>query len=120
MQNACFKDNTAIILEMSGLGHAPTKRARNSWTNKLKEIQKKGIIVCATAQTVYGRLDPYVYSNGREMIETGIIFLEDMLSETALVKLGYVLGKTKNKEEIKKLMLTNMAHELNDRLEYGN
>lgn len=109
-----------IVLEMSGLGHAPTRRAKKGWTKKLKEIQKKGIVVCATAQAIYGRLDPLVYSNGREMLETGIIYLEDMLSETALVKLGYVLGKTKNKDEIRKLMLTNMAHELNDRLENGN
>ena len=106
-----------IILEMSGLGHAPTKRSRNNWVKKLKEIQKKGLIVCVTAQTIYGRLNPLVYSNGRELFDTGIIYLEDMLSETALIKLGWVLAKTKNREEIKKLMLTNFSHELNDRLE---
>ena len=111
------KKYRGIILEMSGLGHAPTKRARKSWINKLKEIQKKGLIVCAVAQTVYGRLDPLVYSNGRELLETGIIYLEDMLAETAFVKLGWILGKTKNKKEIKELMLTNFSHELNDRLE---
>ena len=111
------KGYKGIVLEMSGLGHAPTKRARKSWINKLKEIQKKGLIVCAVAQTVYGRLDPLVYSNGRELLETGIIYLEDMLAETAFVKLGWILGKTKNKKEIKELMLTNFSHELNDRLE---
>ncbi|HEA46242.1 MAG TPA: Glu-tRNA(Gln) amidotransferase subunit GatD [Candidatus Pacearchaeota archaeon] len=110
------KKYKGIILEMSGLGHAPTKRARKGWTNKLKEIQKK-MIVCAASQTIYGRLDPLVYSNGRELLGTGIIYLEDMLSETALVKLGWVLGKTKNREEVKKLMLTNVSHEFNDRLE---
>ena len=46
-----------------------------------------------------------------------MIYLNDMLAETALVKLGYVLAKTRDKEEVKKLMLTNIAHELNDRLE---
>lgn len=109
-----------LVLEMSGLGHAPTSRARKSWVKKLKEIQRKGVIVCATSQTIYGRLDPLVYSNGRELLETGIIYLEDILSETALVKLGWILAKTKNKEEIKKLMLTNFAHELNNRLEFEN
>ncbi|MBI2044220.1 Glu-tRNA(Gln) amidotransferase subunit GatD [Candidatus Pacearchaeota archaeon] len=107
-----------IVLEMSGLGHAPTRRARKGWTRKLTEIQRKGIIVCAAAQTIYGRLDPLVYSNGREMLGTGIIYLEDMLSETALVKLGYVLARAKHPVEVKRLMLTNMAHELNNRLEY--
>ncbi len=111
------KKYKGLVLEMSGLGHVPTKRARKPWTSKLKEIQKKGIVVCAAAQTIYGRLDPLVYSNGREIMETGVIYLKDMLAETALVKLGYVLAKTTNKEEVKKFMLTNMAHELNDRLE---
>ena len=36
-----------IILELSGLGHAPSSRARKGWTKKLKEIQRRGVIVCA-------------------------------------------------------------------------
>jgi len=70
----------------------------------LKEVVKKGVIVCAAPQTIFGKLDPYVYSTGRELMETGIIYLGDMLSETALVKLGWVLGHsewTKNKEKMK-------------------
>ncbi|MBU2616328.1 MAG: Glu-tRNA(Gln) amidotransferase subunit GatD [Nanoarchaeota archaeon] len=111
------KKYKGIVLEMSGLGHAPTRRARKGWTRKLKEIQEKGMIVCAVAQTINGRLDPLVYSNGRELLETGIIYLEDMLAETAFVKLGWVLAKTTKREEVKKLMLTNISHELNNRLE---
>jgi glutamyl-tRNA(Gln) amidotransferase subunit D len=107
------KKYKGIVLELFGLGHVPGKE----WISKLKELQKKGIVICATAQTIYGRLDPLVYSAGRELMRSGILFLEDMLAETALVKLGYVLGKTKDKEEIQKLMLENMAGEFNDRLE---
>src|SRR3989338_5472602 len=89
------KKYKGIVLEVTGLGHVPSSGTKNSWLSKLKEIQKRGVLVCAAAQTIYGRLDPYVYSNGRELEKTGVIFLEDMLSETALVKLGWVLGKTK-------------------------
>jgi len=109
-----------IVLEMSGLGHVATKRARNGWTKKLKEVQDKGLIICGVSQCIFGRVDPLVYSNGRELLETGIIYLEDMLAETAFVKLGFVLGHkewTKNKETIKEKMLTNFAGELNERLE---
>jgi len=109
-----------IILELAGLGHSPTKRARLGWTKKIKETIEKGIIICATAQTIHGRLDPLVYSNGRELLETGIIYLEDMLSETALVKLGWVLGHeewTKSKEKIKEKMLENISGEFNNRIE---
>ena len=114
------KKYKGIVLEVSGLGHAPTKRARKGWTKKLKELQNKGIIICAAAQTIYGRLDPLVYSNGREILATGVIYLEDMLAETALVKLGWVLGHkewAKNKDVIKEKMLYNFSHELSDRLE---
>ena len=109
-----------IVLELSGLGHAPTMRARNGWTKKLKEVQDKGLIITATSQCIFGRTDPLVYSNGREILETGVIYLEDMLSETALVKLGWVLGHRewcKNKEMIKEKMLENFSGELNKRLE---
>ena len=114
------KKYKGLVLEMGGLGHVPTTRARLGWTKKLKEIQSKGIIVCAVAQTINGRLDPLVYSNGRELLKTGIIYLEDMLAETAFVKLGWVLGHkewAKNKEIVKEKMLYNFAHEFNDRLE---
>ena len=115
------KKYKGLVLEMPGLGHIPTRRARKSWVKKLKEVQKKGLIICAVAQTIYGRLDPLVYSNGREILNTGVIYLNDMLAETALVKLGWVLGHkewSKNKNIIKEKMSENFSHELNDRLEY--
>src|SRR3989344_5018020 len=108
-----------LVIEMFGLGHVPTKGARMSWIKKLKEVQSKGMIICATPQTINGRLNPLVYSNGRNILETGVIYLEDMLSETAFVKLGWVLGHkewAKSKEIVKEKMLHNFAHELNERL----
>ncbi len=104
-----------IILELFGLGHVPEK----SWIKKIREIQKKGIVVCAANQTIYGRLDPLVYSNGRELLGAGVIYLEDMLTETAFVKLGWVLGHkewAENKEKIREKMLENVAGEFNEKL----
>jgi len=72
-------------------------------------------VICAAAQTIYGRLNPLVYSTGRELLDSGIIYLEDMLAETAFVKLGWVLG---HKEwNVKEKMLENVAGEFNNRLE---
>jgi glutamyl-tRNA(Gln) amidotransferase subunit D len=109
-----------IIIEMSGLGHVSTSRSRNNWVKKIKELTSKGIVVCATSQCINGRVDPLVYSNGRDILEAGVIYLEDMLSETALVKLGWVLGHSewaKSKEKIKGKMLENISGEFNKRLE---
>jgi glutamyl-tRNA(Gln) amidotransferase subunit D len=108
-----------IVIEMSGLGHVNTKTTGSSWIKKLKEIQNKGVIVCATSQCIYGRVNPLVYSNGRKVLETGVIYLEDMLSETALVKLGWILGHKewiKDKKKIKEKMLENISNEINERL----
>jgi len=105
-----------VVIEVGGLGHLPPSEAAHSWIPSLRKHIKNGLVVCGAAQTVYGRLDPLVYSNGRELIDAGVIFLEDMLSETALVKLGWVLGHYGWKGKVKDKMLENMSGELNNRL----
>ena len=109
------KKYKGLVLEVGGLGHVPTKRSKMPWTKKIKEVIAKGLVVCVTAQTIYGRLDLLVYSNGRELLNAGVIPLEDMLAETALVKLGWILG---HKDwDVKEKMLENIAGEFSDRLE---
>jgi glutamyl-tRNA(Gln) amidotransferase subunit D len=49
-----------IILEVFGLGQVSEK-----WISKLKDAVKKGLVICAANQTIYGRLNPNVYSVGR-------------------------------------------------------
>jgi glutamyl-tRNA(Gln) amidotransferase subunit D len=109
-----------LVIEGTGLGHVATSEVENSWLGKLKKHIREGMSVCMTSQTVFGRVDPYVYSNGRELLNAGVIFLEDMLSETAFVKLGWVLGHHGWKGKVKEKMLENVSGELNERLKYGN
>lgn len=99
-----------LVIEAVGLGHIAVS-GKFSWLKKLRETINKGIVVCFAPQTLYGRLDPFVYATGRELEKIGILFLKDMLPETAFVKLGWVLGKTKSIEKVKKLMLENLAGE---------
>jgi len=113
------KKYKGIVLEVGGLGHVPTKRSKMPWTKKIKEVIAKGLVVCVAAQTIYGRLDLLVYSNGRELLDAGVIPLEDMLSTTALVKLGYILGHkewAKSKEKVKELMLKDFCNEVGKRI----
>ncbi len=59
------KNFKGIVIEMSGLGHVITE-GKNNWIPKLKEVIQKGLLVYAAPQTLYGRLDPYVYSPGAQ------------------------------------------------------
>ena len=104
-----------LVVETSGLGHVITNGKYN-WIPKLKKAVKSGLIICAAPQTIYGKLDPFVYSAGRELEETGIIYLQDMLPETAFVKLSWVLGDTKMSKNVKASMLNNFAGEFNDNI----
>ncbi len=106
-----------VVLELTGLGHLATDEARKNLLPAIKKLIDNGTIVVASPQTIFGRLDPLVYSPGRKLMKTGVIFLEDMLAETCYVKLGWVLGHNEWKNKIKEKMLENIAGEINKRLE---
>ncbi|MFH0831275.1 MAG: Glu-tRNA(Gln) amidotransferase subunit GatD [archaeon] len=113
------KGYKGIIIEATGLGHVATEESKNNWLPSIKECIKAGMTICFAPQTIYGKLDAYVYAPGRELLKAGVIFLEDMLPETAYVKLGYVLGHKNwqnNQEKIKEMMLTNIAGEFNRKI----
>ena len=77
-----------IVIEATGLGHVP-----KDWESPIQQAIKNGVSVVFAAQTLYGRLNPYVYETARRMREMGVIYAEDMLPEVAYVKLGCVLGR---------------------------
>lgn len=103
-----YKDKgyKGIVIEMTGLGHVSS-----DWIGKIKNCVKSGMIICGTAGTIYGALNPKVYSTGREIENVGVVYLKDMLSETAFVKLGWVLGHRNWKGKEKEKMLKNFAGE---------
>ena len=106
-----------IIIEVAGLGHVAGDEARKNLIPVLRKAIDNGLVICAVPQTIYGRLNPLVYSAGRMLMKTGVIFLEDMLPETAFVKLGWVLGHKDWKVKIKEKMLENFSGEINSRIE---
>jgi glutamyl-tRNA(Gln) amidotransferase subunit D len=111
------KGYKGFVIEGTGMGHVPTD-ADKSWIPVIKKLAKKGIPVVIATQTIYGRVNTNVYTNLRILFhEAGAIPAEDMLPETAYVKLGWVLGHTKKLDKIKELMLTNIAGEITERTE---
>ena len=71
-----------------------------------------------TSQTIWGRVDMNVYSTGRDLLNLGVAPLEDMIPETALVKLMWTLAQTKSPDEIRRLMLEPVAGEIIPRTPY--
>jgi glutamyl-tRNA(Gln) amidotransferase subunit D len=108
------KGYRGLVLGATGLGQVPTY-GRNSWLDSIKKAVEKGVLVCAAADTIYGRLNPNVYTEGRMCQEAGVFYLPDMSIETAYVKLGWILGHTKSVEKAKEMMMTNYAGEMSGR-----
>lgn len=115
------KGYKGIVLNATALGHVPVSNEKHSLMGPLERAMKKKIPVVVASQTIYGRVHPYVYTNLRKLsIERECIFVEDMLPETAYVKLGWVLGHCTDIEEVKERMLTNVAGEISSRSDYGS
>jgi len=104
------KGYRGIILEGTGLGHTS-----NQCLPAVRKATENGVIVAITSQCIWGRVDMNVYYRGRDLLSAGVIPLEDMLPETALVKLMWTLGQTHKAEEAKTLLTTNIANEISPR-----
>lgn len=104
-----------FVIEASGLGHVPTN-GKGSWIPIIKKHTRDGIPFVTAPQTIYGRINPNVYSNLRALYrDAGAIPGSDMLSETAYIKLGWVLGHTQDPKRVREMMLTNYAGEITGR-----
>jgi glutamyl-tRNA(Gln) amidotransferase subunit D len=99
-----------IVLEGTGLGHAPEQLDEG-----IERAIENNIPVVMTSQCLWGRTSMRVYSRGRNLLELGVFPVEDMLPETAYIKLMWVLDKTQDPEEVKNLMQENLAGEINPR-----
>jgi len=104
------KTYRGIVLEGTGLGHV----GRYCF-EAIRNAVKHDIVVAMTSQCIWGRVNMNVYDQGRDLLALGVIPLEDMLSETAIVKLMWIFGQTRDVEEAKKLLKTNIAGKFSPR-----
>lgn len=105
-------DYKGIMIEGSGLGHAP-----NRLHPSIKKAVDAGIVVTMSSQCLFGRVDMDVYRSGVELLDIGVVPCEDMLPETALVKLMWVLANSKDQDSAKELLLKPLAGEIDMRSE---
>src|SRR5208283_3073912 len=113
------KGYKGIIIEGTGLGHTPVSPSnkQHSWLDRISNAVKRGVIVGMTTQCLYGRVNSEVYTNLRLLSGAGVIYCEDMLPETAYVKLGWLLGNNDN-NAARDLLNKNIAGEITKRVNY--
>ncbi len=104
------KGYRGIVIAGTGLGHV-----NKPLYPALKRAIQAGVHVVMTVQTLWGYAQMYVYDTGRDLMDLGIVPLENMLPETALMKLSWVLGHTGEHDEVMRMMLHPIAHEITPR-----
>jgi len=109
-----------VVLGVTGIGNAPSNPTNDKFAQSilpsLRNLINSGIPVVIAPQTIFGRLNTRIYEAGRLLEETGIIGnFADWTPETALVKLMFVLGHTKDMNKVREMMLTNYAGEVSER-----
>ncbi len=109
-----------LIIEGTGMGHAPIIKTDSFNSENLKifsEIKNlaKKIPVIMTSQCIFGRINLNVYTTGRTLQEGGVLGnLADMTTETAFIKLAWLLSNYKN-SEVKNLISENIRGEISER-----
>jgi glutamyl-tRNA(Gln) amidotransferase subunit D len=101
-----------IVIEGTGLGNAP--KALQPSVNRAIEA---GVVVAMTSQCISGRVDMDVYRTGVELLELGVVACEDMLTETAFVKLSWLLANMKTTDKVRTAMAESFVGEIEMRSE---
>ncbi len=109
-----FRGYRGLVIAGSGLGHVA-----GTWIPRLGELVKDGTTVVMTSQCLHGRVCDRVYDTGRDLLSIGVIEGEDMLPETAFVKLAWVLGHEEEPERVRRLMQTDLRGEICRRSLHG-
>jgi glutamyl-tRNA(Gln) amidotransferase subunit D len=104
------KGYRGIVIAGTGLGHV-----NKPLYPALRRAIESGVHVVMTVQTLWGYVQMYVYDTGRDLLDLGIVPLENMLPETALMKLSWVLAHTDDHEEVMRMMRRPVNHEITER-----
>lgn len=100
-----------LVIAGTGLGHVPSRLIP-----KIEALVEAGTTVVVASQCLNGRTNLRVYETGRELIRAGCVEAEDMLPETAFVKLAWALGTAGgDQEEALRLLTTPRGREMADR-----
>jgi glutamyl-tRNA(Gln) amidotransferase subunit D len=104
------EDCRGVVLAGTGLGHVGADQL--PW---IRAATARGVVVAMTTQCLEGNVEPYVYATGRELLRAGVLYLGDLLPETAYAKMVWALGHSSDPREVAKLLTVDRAGEFHDR-----
>jgi glutamyl-tRNA(Gln) amidotransferase subunit D len=104
------KGYRGIVIAGTGLGHV-----NRPLYPALERAVAAGVHVVMTVQTLWGFAQMYVYETGRDLLDIGVVPLDNMLPETALMKLGWVLGHADDHDHVMEMMRRTICHEITER-----
>ena len=109
-----YKNYNGLVIEATGLGHIPIN---NDIENKkiFQALKSLKIPIVITTQTVFGIINLDVYSPGRKIKEYMINNHTDIITETAFIKLAWLLSNYE-KKYIKELFNKNLRGEFSSRI----
>ena len=118
-----FKGFKGLVIDGTGLGHIPGYspnpecEPNKAVFDAVEDLVKSGTVVVMCTQTLYGRVKMNVYDRGRDLKRIGVVSGRDMLANTALVKLSWLLANYSS-EEVRNTIGTNMVGEISERTLY--
>lgn len=109
-----------LVIEGTGLGHTPGHvpneyaKSHKKIFSEIARLGKSGCVMVMASGCINGRVNMNVYDKGQDLMKMGVIQGEDMLPETAFVKLAWLLGNY-GKNEAKALIGRNFRGEITGR-----
>ena len=99
-----------LVVECFGVGGMPEYY---EFSSHIRESARKGTLIVMTTQVPNDGSDLTLYKVGHKLMqEPNVLEARDMTSEAALAKLMWILGRTKDLEEAKRLFYTPIEHDL--------
>lgn len=104
------REMRGVVLAGTGLGHVAARH--EAW---IRAATARGVVVAMTTQCLAGNADPFVYANGRDLLRAGVVYLGDLLPETAYAKLVWALGRSGDAVEVARLLREDQVGEFHGR-----
>jgi len=108
------RNERGLVIAGTGLGHIAREHLRG-----LRRLIEGGLVVGMTTQCLDGGTDPYVYATGRDLLRSGVAYLDDLLPETAYVKMLWALGQSEDPARVRALLLEDQVGEFVRRRRLG-